>query len=270
MKKKRILAIADTHCGSLAGLTPPAWQFKENKGSNTKHNKWAKIQKELWNNYLSILEKWQPFDIGLSLGDMVEGKGKRSGGTELISSDMEEQSDMAVAVHNTARQHASKDFKWIGVYGTAYHTAPDGEDWENIVASRAGFEKIGSHEWIDVNGVIIDMKHHIGGSTIPHGRHTAVAKDMLWNMLWADKGYAPKANILLRAHVHYHQYCGGSDWVAMTLPALQGMGGKYGSRRCSGLVDWGAVIIDVYEDGSVDWHSDTKIIDAQKASALVV
>ena len=130
---------------------------------------------------------------------------------------------------------------------------------------RAGFSKIGSHEWVSVNGCVFDLKHKVGGSAIPHGRHTAIARDRMWNLLWAEKGLTPKAHVILRGHVHYHNYCGGPGWVAMTLPALQGMGSKFGARQCSGLVDWGVVIFDVDDDGSFDWHAETVTIQAQCA-----
>ena len=269
MSKKRGIVIADPHCGHLAGLTPPSWQSKEHTKSKTKRNKWVVLQSEMWKHYKYLLKKFGPFDFGLSMGDLVDGAGHRSGGVELITSDREEQADMAVAVHDQVRLHANKGFSWVGVYGTAYHSGTE-EDWENIVADRAGFKKIGSHEWIDVNGCIIDCKHHVGGSTIPHGRHTAVAKERLWSVLWAERALTPKANVILRAHVHYHAYCGGPGWVAMTLPALQGMGSKFGARRCSGLVDWGLTVFDIATDGSFDWHSETVQIEAQRAKVVKI
>jgi hypothetical protein len=90
----------------------------------------------------------------------------------------------------------------------------------------------------------------VGGSTIPHGRFTATAKERLWNVLWNERELRPKAQVILRGHVHYATFCGEPGWVAMTLPALQGMGTRYGGRVCSGTVHWGAVIFDVNEDGT--------------------
>ena len=269
MSKKRGIIISDPHCGHLTGLTPPAWQIKRPSKSKTKRNKWSVLQEELWKHYKSLLKKFGPFDFGFSLGDSIDGDGGRSGGVELITADREEQADMAVAVHDQVRLSANKGFEWVGVYGTAYH-AGQSEDFENIVADRAGFKKIGSHEWADVNGCIFDLKHHCGSSTIPHGRFTAPAKERLWNVLWAERELVPKARIILRGHVHYHAYCGEPGWVAMTLPALQGVGTKYGSRRCSGMVHWGLTVVDVDNDGGFDWHSEVIQINAQKAKVVKI
>ena len=176
--KKRIIVINDSHCGHLVGLTPPQWQLNEYDESHTKRNKWSVLQRELWQNFTNILEKYKPFDVGFSLGDMIDGKGSRSGGTELITADRDEQIDMACEIHRQVVMRGKKNFNWVGVYGTEYHASGEGgEDWEKILAERMGFAKMGSHEWVDVNGCVFDLKHHIGGSTVPYGRFTAPAKD---------------------------------------------------------------------------------------------
>jgi hypothetical protein len=255
----------------MSGLTPPQWWVNEYDESTTKRNKYAALQRELWLNYTNLLEKYKPFDVGFSMGDMVDGKGQRSGGTELITSNRDEQVDIACEVHRQVSERGKKNFNWIGVYGTGYHVSGEGgEDWEDILADRAGFKKIGSHEWVDVNGCIFDLKHHIGGSQIPYGKFTSPAKDRLWNLLWADKEQQPRANVILRGHVHYFSYCGESDWVAMTLPALQGMGTKFGARRMSGVVHWGLTIFDVESDGTFSWTVPIVKINSQKAEAIKI
>jgi hypothetical protein len=269
--KKRIIVISDLHCGHVAGLTPTDYQYTEVEDSTTKHNKWARLQKETWIQFINILERYKPFNVGFSMGDLIDGKGARSGGSELIYSDRNSQVDMAVACHNAISDRSGDDFKWIGVYGTAYHSSGEGgEDWESIIAERCGFEKIGSHESVDVNGCVFDLRHHVGGSTIPHGRFTATAKERLWNVLWNERELRPKAQVILRGHVHYATFCGEPGWVAMTLPALQGMGTRYGGRVCSGTVHWGAVIFDVNEDGSFEWHQEVININSQKIEAIKI
>ena len=267
---KRGVIIGDLYCGHVSGLTPPAWQSGVNNKSTTKRNKWAELQRSLWVEYKKLLKKYGPFDFGFSLGDAIDGKGSRSGSVECITADRSEQADIAVSCHDQVRLHARKGFEWVGVHGTSYHTGAEGEDWDSKVAKDAGFKKMGAHEWVDVNGVVFDLKHHLGSSGIPHGRHTAVARDRLQNMLWSERELQPKADVILRAHVHYHNYCGGPGWVAMTIPALQGMGTRYGARRCSGLVDWGITVFEVDKDGGFDWHCETVTIQAQKAKVVKI
>jgi hypothetical protein len=225
------------------------------------------MQRENWSAWKALLKEHGPFDMAFHLGDAMDGKGRRSGGTELITSDMDEQADMAAEVCHAVRQHGNRGFKWFGVNGTPYHTTSDGgEDWDTIMAQRAGFEKFGAHEWIDVNGCIFDLKHKVASSTIPHGKFTSIAKSKLWNTLWRDG--QPQANVLLRGHVHYHTHCGEPGWIAMTLPALQAAGTKYGSRQCEAIVHWGITVFEVDNKGQFSWTCDTIQFKAQAARAV--
>jgi hypothetical protein len=146
--------------------------------------------------------------------------------------------------HNTPYHTGQED--------TPYHTGQE-EDWEDVLAREVG-AKIGAHEWVDINGLVFDVKHHVGSSQIPHGRHTAVARERLWSQLWAEREQTPKADVIIRSHVHYFDYCGGRDWLAMTTPALQGLGTKFGARRCSGTVDFGLLSFDVASRDEWSWH----------------
>jgi hypothetical protein len=141
----------------------------------------------------------------------------------------------------------------ILIYGTAYHTGKE-EDWEAVLAEMVSAEKIGSHEWIDVNGLIFDCKHFVSGSIIPHGRHTAIARDKLWNELWSAKGGQPEADVFLRSHVHYHNFAGEPGKLMVILPALQ-VWSKYGARRHSGIINTGLVHFDVKSKSEYEWES---------------
>jgi hypothetical protein len=115
--------------------------------------------------------------------------------------------------------------------------------------------KIGDHEWPTVNGLVFDLKHHVGSSGVPHTRATPVKRDELWNLLWAEAGDQPRGQFIVRSHVHYCE--GAYKWIgpkrveAMTTPALQAMGTRYGARRCSGIVNWGLLVFDIDESGRI-------------------
>jgi hypothetical protein len=145
----------------------------------------------------------------------------------------------------------TKDTKLILTYGTPYHTG-DQEDYENKIADDLNAEKIGGQEWVETEKVVFDFKHFIGSSQVPHGRHTASAREALWSELWAQRGLAPRSDVIIRSHVHYHQYCGDALSLRMTTPCLQTLGSKFGSRKCSGLVDYGFLVFEVTR-GKVEW-----------------
>ena len=82
----RVVFFGDSHCGSNVGLTPPAYQYKYISNPKTEElrtqNKWAKLQKECWGWYINKLSMLKPIDHLLVMGDLIDGDGKRSGGTE--------------------------------------------------------------------------------------------------------------------------------------------------------------------------------------------
>ena len=267
-KRKRLVVISDFHCGHVVGLTPPDWHEKPpaspGKGRKRRRGRtrFSAAQIEMWQQYLSWRDMLCPIDALVLNGDAVEGKGKRSGGTEMITTDRTEQTDMAAECVD-----AWNAPKIIMTYGTPSHTGED-EDWEDVVADKVGAGKIGGHEWIDINGVVFDFKHKIGSSGIPHGRHTAIARENLWNLLWAEREESPRADVIVRSHVHYHNGAFGTDWLGMTTPALQGKGSKYGVRQCGGVVDWGLVYFDVEPDGRYTWEALFVKIAAQRAKTI--
>lgn len=239
---KRVVAISDLHCGHIVGLTPPAYWTHAARSRTARA-----VQAELWKYFSRKLEELQPIHALLVLGDCIDGKGQRSGGTEQITTDLQEQCAMAEEAISLAKaKHI------VMVHGTPFHVGADGEDYERLIAHNVG-ATIGGHEWAECHGVVFDLKHKVGSSQVPHGRHTAIARERLWNVLWQERDLAPKAQVLLRGHVHYFNYCGGSDWLGITMPALQGPGSKYGVRQCSGTVHFGLVSFDIYPGGTYSW-----------------
>lgn len=254
----RIVIISDTHCGHRSGLTPPAWQYQDEDGPVMQ--KYYEIQKVMWEWYSETLESLQPIDRLICNGDAIDGKSDRSGGTELITSDRRVQCQMAQKCIEEA--HAKRV---AVIKGTPYHTGEE-EDWEEILADMVHADRCGYHEWFDANGIVIDCRHAVGGSQIPHGRHTALARAVMWNRLWAEREMQPKANVLIRSHVHYHVFNGGAGWLAMTTPSLQAYT-KFGSRMIDGTNDIGLISIDV-EEGTWGWKSH--LLDMRFAAARAV
>jgi len=258
-KKKRVVILSDLHCGHVVGLTPPSWHDTPDSSADPSRIKLADFRKRSFSIYYNTIKRLKPIDILLVNADCIDGRGEISGQTELITPDRDHQCDMAAEIIKCAGAK-----KIVMTYGTPYHTGKI-EDYENQIAREVKAEKIGGHEWVDVNGLVFDLKHKVGSSGIPHGRMTAIAKEYLWNTLWSEREESPKSNIIVRSHVHYHNYCGGSDWLALTTPALQGPGSKYGTRQCSGTVDFGLIHFDVNPSGSYEWQSHiTRLLDKKE------
>ena len=191
--KRQVLIVSDLHCGSHFGLTPPRWQHKADSA------KYQKLQAITWEWWCKEIKRAGNIDLVICNGDAIDGTGYRSGGTEQITTDRQEQVEIAIECLSKIK---AKKFHFT--YGTPYHNG-DAEDYELSIA-KSFDAKIGGHEWVQVGGVVFDCKHTIGGSVVPHARYTALGREDLWAGLWNELGASPKANIIVRSHVHYHVF----------------------------------------------------------------
>lgn len=253
-----VAVIADLHCGHKAGLTPPDWQYRE--GSNADDfAKFGPIQREVWKWFEAKATALGPVETLVVDGDAIDGN--RSSPTELITADRREQIRMAAAVIGV--------FQAKRVYiirGTPRHVG-DEEDWETLLGDAVHAAKVGNHEWIERDGVIMDIKHKVGNSTIPHGRGTPLGRAALWNALWAERGLQPRANILVRGHVHSYNVLSNADRTAMTAPCFQWWS-KFGSLACEGTIDIGFLTFSLLGEGRFQWTAH--LMDMRWAAALTL
>ena len=246
---KKILIIGDLHCGSLCGLTPPEWFVSKGRSAF-----YANLQKEMWDNYLEMCNEFGKVDALIVNGDVIDGKGNRSGSTELLTADMFEQCDIAVSA---LQQIDAKQVMFT--YGTPYHTAsPNGEDFDKEVADRMNAPILDELN-VDVEGLVFNVKHKVGASGSPYNRAMPAGRHRLWEALEALRTNSKPAGVYVRSHVHYFSFCGETNWYAFTLPALQSSDTKYGARQCCGLTDWGMCLFHVDDGALVGW--DCKMYD---------
>jgi len=261
---KHGILMADTHCGHRAGLTHPDHMSRDAK--------WHDIQVECWDRYMDLVERLSPVDFVIQNGDGLDGRGERSGGSELIVGTLAEQCEM-----NALALAAWKAPVYILSRGTDYHTGWGGEDWEDIVAEKlramTGAKVIiKNHPFVEIEGVTFDVKHHVGSSSVPHTGGTALLRDKTWNEQWYLDGEGqPLGDVILRAHAHWFEFYGGMrgkrPWVAIRQPALQAAGTKYGGRRCSRTVHWGLISLKV-ENAEFEWTPHIANVAANKVKAV--
>jgi len=263
MREKKVLVISDLHSGHLVGLTPPHWQLKS-AYTQGKRNKWVRIQAALWREYLNIIHHVGRVDVLVINGDCIDGRGKTdAGGVECITTSRDEQVEMAVECISKINAD-----KIIMTYGTTFHTAASGEDWELQIADIVRAEKIGAHEWFSIFKCIFDVKHFIPMSGVPNTMATAALRDVVWNRLWALRQEQPLADVIIRSHVHIFVSVQTADYTVMTTPALQGLGSRFGGRICSRVVDWGMVLFRVR--GKQDYSVDPFIVKIPEQKAKVM
>lgn len=187
----------------------------------------------------------KPFDYAVYNGDMIDGKQVKSGGLELLTADRFEQVRMAVSIHNKINP-----VKAIVIRGTKYHTGKE-ENFEDDFADRIGAQ-IYNRFIGDIGGKVFDIRHKIGRSSVPHGRMTPLSRQVLWSRLREEKS-GIHADVIVRSHVHYHILLEESGVMAFTTPALQGES-DYGAMECDGEMDYGLIVLDIYNDGRILPH----------------
>jgi len=264
-KPIRICALSDMHSGATFGLTHHSLLARPSKDAPPEELEVYKGRKEIQTAYYDLVRENGPFDHAFVVGDLVEGPGEKDYGTEVLRIDPAWQKDNAVAL---LRRLGVKDENFLFVQGTRYH----GKRWGNMeqdIAGRFG-HKLYRHPFINVGGVWFDVRHKVGRSGIPHGKLTPTARARMWNVLLSARGRQPKARVIVRAHVHEHNFCGSAEeWLAVTLPGLQGPS-AYGDLEVDGSVDFGFVVFEIHPGGKIKWHAAIKELDVLKSSQVIL
>jgi hypothetical protein len=226
------------------------------KSDDPKVAKRAIILKTIWEFWKKIAtsRKW---DYLFSIGDLLDGKGEASGGIEQLTTDRKEQCDMVTEALKLARAQTIRM-----VRGTPYHVGKE-DTFEDFIADSLHAE-IKDHFFLDVDGVIFDLKHKIGSSAIPHGRATSLLRSSLWSQLWAERGLAPNPDILIRGHVHYFTLVKDFYKTRFTMPCLQ-WDSRYGKLNCEGTIDLGVVeiVVDKGKYTIIPHHLDMRFAKAE-------
>jgi hypothetical protein len=257
MPSKHIGIFCDGHSGHGAGFTPPNWQWDPRKGDRWQRN-CAKLQREGYDFIISAVRSLPRLDIGMYVGDMLEGDDEKEGGVELMTRDRSRQ--CTIAEDGLKKINARE---WEFVEGTPYHGGKY-ESWEKQVADRLGAE-IRTHAWPQINGLVFDMKHYLPGSKKPELRPGKLIAEKLQAEHWVKNGRQPRSDIMLRAHNHYYVAVGMRDWLGLSLPALSPAATRYGALRCSGEIDMGFVYIEVFSNGGYRWRTYLARLQSERA-----
>jgi hypothetical protein len=220
---------SDTHCGHDVGLTPSDYNWIPPKAASNKEHKDYQFRIAGWKWFSEMVEKEGPFDMALWVGDLVDGSGEKTNGSE--DQEIPTQVEMACDVVRTvnARQN-------YFVRGTPYHTGNSKMTWEDMVCGSVNGE-IGDEGHYNLRGLSVNTKHKIGNSSSPVSRMTALSSVLIRQMLWSETGQQPKANLIIRGHIHRCNEISdpAMNKAAWTTPALMGLGSVFGARCVDGL-----------------------------------
>lgn len=264
LREMNVFIGSDTHCGHDVGLTPKSFNWEPPERAPHSEHKNHAFRVAAWDWFEAELKKCGAFDVALWVGDLVDGPGEKTSGTE--DQEIPTQVDMATEVIKVV--HAKRNYF---VRGTPYHGGPTKTTWEDMVCAAANGNEIGDEGHYCFNGLNITTKHKIGNSSSPVSRFTALSSAMIKQMLWAESKQQPLANLIVRAHIHRcsavtDPALNKQGWVT---PALQGLGSVYGGRQTDGLpVHFGFLTLRV--KSLDDWGVIAHIAPMEMQAAHVV
>jgi len=230
----------DFHCGSETGLDP----FPSNP-----------IQKKVLECYEDAIKNvGKSPDILFLNGDLIDGRQARGKGKG-DDGDLLRQCQKAMTLIKMWSPG-----RIIMTTGTQYHVGDDAIEAEEFIKTALveGGSKIEIHRKanVEINKWFrMELRHHLGSSTIPHGRHTAGARARTWNVLNAVyNGHMKWPHLNVYNHVHYWHYEEDAWSASMGVPAWQAIGNRYGDERCDGHVDMGLVKLEIGNTEKEGWR----------------
>ena len=211
-KPKKIGIVADLHCGSKWGLlSPDNEEHKQNIG-----------QKYLWDCWLHLAKTWGKLDMLIINGDMIDGKQRKSDGTGILTANLSEQADMAIECVEAFVERTAPT-KIIRSAGTPYHEGFDGT--LKHFDTRFGLKRRQVHgldpfDIVLADGIIINVKHHPEGAAALY-LGTLQDRETLWATITEDRQGLPRAQFLIRSHLHMYGRFDGCGKIHAITPCFQ-------------------------------------------------
>jgi len=223
---KRGIVVSDIHCGSIYGLLPPHFRifdesFKEQNAGQ--EYLWA-----CWIDYCKRAKEFSP-DFVIVNGDVVDGSQRKSQGAELSLVSPDDQVKAAIDTLQELRRRLPKA-KFYFTQGTPYHVGEWGGHEEGIAAAldATAYKSVGTGNlcrevlWLKTEEVIIEAAHHITPSQGFY-RLTSLDREGQWSSMSgkdSTKG-VPKADLLIRSHVHYFGIAEHASKQIVTTPCWE-------------------------------------------------
>ena len=221
----RVAVVSDTQVGSLFGLLPP--DFTKRAGDRCEQNPG---QKYLWRCWLDMCQRFRDLapDVLVFNGDSVDGAQQAQRGTELCLPLLTDQEDAFVAAMEMLLAACPSRPALYLVQGTEYHEGKAAGHLEHAgrVLNAETYFGLGTGKYsrevldLDVSGVILNFAHHI---SVMSGLYRATAPDReaVWSALAGKEGKMPKADALVRSHVHIFVHVEHATKHALITPAWQ-------------------------------------------------
>lgn len=251
---KKGIVVSDIHAGSIYGLHPR--DFTNFAGTPIAQNVGQRFLWDCWLDFAKRAGAFKP-DFVIVNGDVVDGPQRKNQGAELCLPSPDDQTSAAIEILRELRKK-TQSAKWYFTQGTPYHVGEWGGQEEAIARALGAteYQSLGTGKlcrevlWLSMEGVIIEAAHHISGGTGFY-RLTSLDREAQWSALSAKdatKGI-PKADLLVRSHVHNFAYGEHASKAVLTTPCWE-LQTRYARKHSVHRLhpDIGGIMIEV--DGS--------------------
>ena len=258
--------LADLHTGSPVGLTP------------TPNNP---FQVALLDRYIDSINwshtNYRKPDVVVVVGDPTEGVDRK-----LDVDDPSIVSQQQNSAELICMQEAQKEY--IIITGTKIHTHLQDQQLEENLADKIrlkSFELYGFIPRVTVrrklktminDWFLVEARHFISRSIIPHGRATAQIRAQMWNVMNAALASFLQdepikyPDLLVFGHTHYYQEAANAWGKTVILPAWKAIGDKFGDEICDGSINIGTVITCHSDKDEKRWFMDERLYLANVVS----
>lgn len=206
------LVINDTHCGSEHGLLPDVVAMEDGRILSCNGSRKLEF---LWKSWLDMREAFfqivgdDSYIFTLN-GDVIEGC--HHGTDEVVAAKMSQHLTIAQECVGPFIEMAEKTYV---TRGTQCHTG----EWEALLCERYGLGKAKDFQQYEVNGCLVDARHHMPTATSVIQESAAMSKVITNSVANAVRAGHPVPKVLLRAHRHLTgDYCDGERMLVVPGP----------------------------------------------------
>lgn len=214
--KKTITIVSDLHVGSSLGLCPREGLQLGEAGMYLP----SPLQLSVWGAWESFIEWSLRESEGaesaslVTNGDVVEGVHHNT--VALATSNIQVQEAGAIAIISQAAKRYDKLYM---IRGTEAHVQPSAQSEERIAtACGAEISEDGLRSWwqlwLEVDGVVINLAHHIGTTSSAAYESSAVMRELVAAIVEAGQWGQRLPDVVVRSHRH--------RFIKLSIPSQRG------------------------------------------------
>ena len=216
MSRTLITFISDLHVGSSTGLCPAEGISLDDGGVYLPSKAQAELYR-VWERFFELSRTYRRVKKRVLIinGDLIDGAHHNT--VALATNNLQTQEAAAVSILKPVTEQFNRIYV---TRGTEAHVQPSAQADERIAAAiGAEIEPAtGNHStwqlWLDVDGIIFNIAHHIGTTSSAAYESSAVMREMVAALVEAGQWQQRMPDIFMRSHRH--------RYIELGIPSARG------------------------------------------------